>query len=223
MSSSVWYIYGAGGLGMEVMDMLHHALSQRPELYRDSRPSTIKFMEDNPSQQFIQGIEVCDASLLNENDVVTIAVGEPDSRTKIRKKCQSLGVKLASVFSANAYISEYSLVGNGAIIAPFCSIQATSVIGDNVLINSSSIIGHDVRVEKDSVISSAVNIGGNTHIGFASFLGMGTQVKERLSVGDEVIVSMGSVVTRDLSDSVIAVGNPARVVKKNLDKKIFRT
>ena len=156
-------------------------------IMRDSRPSTIKFMEDNPSQQFIQDIEVCDASLLNENDVVTIAVGEPDSRTKIRKKCQSLGVKLASVFSANAYISEYSLVGNGAIIAPFCSIQATSVIGDNVLINSSSIIGHDLRVEKDSVISSAVNIGGNTHIGFASFLGMRPKSKRGSQLGMKLL------------------------------------
>ena len=44
---------------------------------------------------------------------------------------------------------------------------------------------------------------------------MGTLVREGLTIGNNSIVGMGSVVFHDIPDGVVAVGNPARVVKKN--------
>ena len=50
---------------------------------------------------------------------------------------------------------------------------------------------------------------------------MGALILEKVSVGSESIVGMGSVVYRDIPDGVIALGNPARVARKNEDKKVF--
>jgi maltose O-acetyltransferase len=38
-----------------------------------------------------------------------------------------------------------------------------------------------------------------------------------VTVGDNVVIGAGSVVTKDIPDSVIAVGNPCRVVRAITD------
>jgi acetyltransferase-like isoleucine patch superfamily enzyme len=50
---------------------------------------------------------------------------------------------------------------------------------------------------------------------------MGTQIKERTRVGKSVIVGMGSVVFSDIPNEIIALGNPCRPIRPNLNKKIF--
>ena len=77
-------------------------------------------------------------------------------------------------------------------------------------------------VEKDCCLSSMTNLGGGTRIGSASYIGMGALVKESLTIGHSTIVGMGSVVYTDVPDEVICVGNPARVSKRNTERKVFK-
>ena len=53
-----------------------------------------------------------------------------------------------------------------------------------------------------------VTIGDNV------WLGGGVIVLPGVSIGDDTVVGAGSVVTRDLPAGVVAVGNPARVVRR---------
>ena len=43
-----------------------------------------------------------------------------------------------------------------------------------------------------------------------------------ISIGNDTIVGMASVVHRDIPDNVIALGNPARPMKNNDDHRVFR-
>jgi acyl-[acyl-carrier-protein]--udp-n-acetylglucosamine o-acyltransferas (udp-n-acetylglucosamine acyltransferase) (2.3.1.129) len=47
-------------------------------------------------------------------------------------------------------------------------------------------------------------------------------VKEELSIGSNTIIGMGAVVSREIGDNVIAVGDPARAVRRNEDGIVFR-
>ncbi|MFW8588603.1 hypothetical protein ACOJBM_38685 [Rhizobium beringeri] len=90
---------------------------------------------------------------------MTIAVGEPFARKALLKKVEGLGLVLQSIFSPDAFISEYAEIADGVIVAPHVSIQATAKIGRNVAVNTASILGHDVVVEENCVVSSMVNLG----------------------------------------------------------------
>ena len=50
---------------------------------------------------------------------------------------------------------------------------------------------------------------------------MGALVKQGVSIGESSVVGMGSVVYNDVPEGMIALGNPARVVRRNEHKKIF--
>ena len=60
------------------------------------------------------------------------------------------------------------------------------------------------------------------HIGKNCWLGAGVIVLPGVSIGDNTVVGAGSVVTKDLPSNVVAVGNPARVLREiNENDKIY--
>ena len=66
------------------------------------------------------------------------------------------------------------------------------------------------------------NLGGATTVGARSYIGMGALIMEKLTIGHSTIVGMGSVVYNDVPDEVVCVGNPARVSRRNTDKRVFK-
>ena len=79
-------------------------------------------------------------------------------------------------------------------------------------------IGHDATVGDHSIISSYVDVAGDCHIGNRTFLAIGVIMKQGIIIGDDSIIGLGSVVHRDIQSSVIALGNPARPMKNNIEK-----
>ncbi|HRA51701.1 DapH/DapD/GlmU-related protein, partial [Actinotalea sp.] len=55
--------------------------------------------------------------------------------------------------------------------------------------------------------AAAITLGDNV------WLGGGVIVLPGVSIGDDTVVGAGSVVTKDLPAGVVAVGNPARVIR----------
>lgn len=51
-------------------------------------------------------------------------------------------------------------------------------------------------------------------IGDGVWLGGGVIVLPGVTIGENTVVGAGAVVTRDLPDGVVAVGNPARVIRE---------
>lgn len=215
-SEGTWYIYGAGGLGLETMDILVSCIDA----------GVIKrhhccFLVDNPKDRMINGVDVVSFEKCVANAKVTIAIGEPELRRQLADKCQAKGLKLSTLVSPHAYVSESADLDDGVIIAPFVSVQSAAIIAKNVAVNTQAIVGHHVTVSEHTVISSQVNLGGASTVGARSYIGMGALVRELLTIGESSIVGMGSVVHKDIPDEVIALGNPARVAKRNVDKKVF--
>ena len=97
-------------------------------------------------------------------------------------------------------------------------------IGDNVTISFDvAFVNHDASTRvirnlpnqnKETVIYGKIEIGNN------SFIGCRTVILPDVKIGDNCIIGAGSVVTKSIPPYSIAVGNPAKVVKKyNLETK----
>ncbi len=56
----------------------------------------------------------------------------------------------------------------------------------------------------------------NAYIGKKCFIGANAIIMPGLTIGDNVIVGAGSVVTKDVSNGCIVAGNPAKVIKENI-------
>lgn len=85
-------------------------------------------------------------------------------------------------------------------------------VGDNTWILAySTILAHDYcRGENGKGKRYCTVIGHNSIIGIGSFIMPG------IKIGDHVVVGAGAVVTKDIPNNSIVVGNPARIIKSGI-------
>lgn len=65
----------------------------------------------------------------------------------------------------------------------------------------------------------ATNASAPVHIGDRVWIGVGAIILKGVTIGDGAVVAAGAVVTRDVPSRCIVAGNPARVVRENVDWK----
>lgn len=212
-------IYGAGGLGREVC-LIAQLLNSK-----ESRWEEIVFVDDGVVEKRLKGLSYFTFDqLVNKNftDIeICIAIGEPQTRVSLRERVVEAGLPLATLVHPNVYVPDSSSVSPGCIICNYVSITCDIHIAENVYIHPNVCVGHDARIGSDSVISSFVDVAGNCTVGCQSFIAMGVIMKHGTTVGANTIIGMSSVVNADIPDGVIALGNPARPMKRREDKKVF--
>ena len=214
-------IYGAGGFGKEVYDIAARINATKSSWNEILFVVDAPYVNIKPYKNRLLSID----NIHNEMDIndieIIIASGEPSTRKKLYNNIKDMGLNIASLIDPTALVSNSSTIGEGVIIAPFSNITSSTVLGHNVAINAHTTIGHDITIGEHSVISTNVTIGGDSTIGKESFVGLGAQTKDKLSIGSQVIISMGAIVFKDIPDKMIAMGNPARPLRRNEDKKVF--
>ncbi len=87
-------------------------------------------------------------------------------------------------------------------------------IGENVQIAPNVSIytaGHPIHPESRN---SGYEYGIDISIGDNCWIGGNTCIMPGVTIGKNVVIGAGSVVTKDIPDDVIAVGNPCKVVRK---------
>jgi len=205
------FIWGAGGHGRMLLEIFR----------KNGEFEPIYFVDDNPKLkgQFIDGVEVLGGGdVLNKIKSFGIkrgiaGVGDCQKRCEIFETLKKEGFFFANAIDPTAIISPSAKIGKGVTIWAGAIVDAHSVISDNVIINEGAIISHDNILGFGSHIASGVRLIGGAEIGEKTLIGMGAIIICK-KIGRNSVVGAGSVVARDVTDNVVAVGFPARVVAK---------
>ena len=95
-----------------------------------------------------------------------------------------------------------------------CGSAGNTVIEDYVKLDSLIHVGHDDYIKKNTEITAGCILGGFVEIDEKSFIGLNTSIRNRIGIGKNVFVAMGSVVMKTIDDDIFISGNPARPMKK---------
>lgn len=128
-----------------------------------------------------------------------------------------------------------SMGAHATAVSPFwCDYGANVHLGEGFYANHGLVIldgapvtfGHDVYIAPNCVFSTAghpfdterrnqgleyalpITVGDNV------WFGMGVLVCPGVTIGSDVVIGAGSVVTHDIPSGVVAVGNPCRVLRE---------
>ncbi len=142
---------------------------------------------------------------------VALAFGHNAARMRLMDELLSQGFEFPSIVHPSAVIAGDCEIGAGSFVGPLALVQAAARVGRQVIVNSGAIVEHDCDVGDGVHLSPRVCLAGGVHVGALTWIGAGAVVRDKLSIGREVTVGMGSVVVRSLPDGVQAFGCPARV------------
>ncbi|MDO9712501.1 LbetaH domain-containing protein [Paracraurococcus lichenis] len=105
--------------------------------------------------------------------------------------------------------------GPGCYVNSGVSLGSYSVLGAFVLINRGASIGHHARLGDFASIGPGAVLAGDVTVGSGGLVCAGAVILPGITVGEDAIVGAGAVVTRDVPDGYLALGNPARLVRRD--------
>ncbi|MDX7745623.1 acyltransferase [Aeromonas veronii] len=140
---------------------------------------------------------------------------------------------MSSDIGDNTRIWQYSVVLQGARIGKECNICAHTLIegnvtiGDRVTIKSGVYIWDGVTIEDDVFIGPCVAFTNDRHprskiypdefskmlIKNGASIGANATLLPGITIGRHAMVGAGSVVTKDVPDYAVVVGNPAKIIR----------
>jgi sugar O-acyltransferase (sialic acid O-acetyltransferase NeuD family) len=205
-------IYGAGGLGREILSWVRTIASWQ----------LIGFVDDGvKAGTLVDGLEVIGGiDRLNKIEgsslAVVVAVGDPQLKSVLVNKIVNPLIYFPTLLHPSAIILDIDTVkiGNGTIVSAGTILTTRIEIGDHVLLNLNCTVGHDSSIGSCSSVMPGVNVAGAVSIGQQVLVGSGANVMNHIHVADRSVVGMGAVVINNVASDTTVVGVPAKPLQK---------
>lgn len=208
-------IVGAGGFGREVLEILKDCNKISKTLH------ILGFIDEN---DHLHGKIINNYPVLggldwiiehNSKDLACVcAVGACETRKQVVEKLEKTGVDFYNAIHPSVIIKDFVELGRDVVINAGSILAVNSKIGDHVHINFNSTIGHDAVIGNYCTIGPMVIITGYNSLDEGVYVGAGAAFIQDVSVGSWSTIGAGAAVVEDIPEKVVAVGVPAKVIKK---------
>ena len=95
--------------------------------------------------------------------------------------------------------------------------------GMGCVVHPSCIIGKDCIIGYGTTLGSKRKGTGGPIIGDSVYISTGSKLLGRIHVGDGAVIGANSVCTHDIPERCIVAGNPAKIIKENIDVRDIST
>ena len=144
-------IIGAGGHGK-----CCYEIASRMKCFK-----VIDFVDDNAKHALDKKVigTTEQLKLLHQKyDCAFVAIGNNQIRKEMTELCKEIGYCIATLRDPDGFVSAYSRVGEGCVIFPHATIEATAIIEKGCIISSNTTIHHDATIKEFSLIYSQCGI-----------------------------------------------------------------
>lgn len=208
----VIYVYGAGGFGREVVDLIR-------DCYRVSEVELSEFVRFIDADESLIGKRLSGIRVISPSDFdpsqgkIALAVGDPGIREKI---VQSLpkDTSFVTLIHPNVVIGRNTSIGEGAIICAGNVITCDIKIGKFAQLNLNGTIGHDCIIGDYFTTAPGVNISGLMTIENRVYFGTQSATRQGIKITNDVVIGMAACVVKDIQESGTYVGTPAKRLMK---------
>ena len=209
-------VWGAKGHSKVILDIIkqeggwiNHFFDNDESVQSPVSSVPISYGEDGLNE-FVMSLPQRNYEPAHFDFVCAIAGDRGEDRIRIGKKLLQLGFMPRNVIHPSAVISPLATIGSscqvlaGAIIGPY------ACIGDFSIINSGASVDHECNVGEGSHLAPMASLAGEVCLNRTVFVGLNATILPRITVGDGAVIGAGAVVTKDVPNGAVMIGNPAR-------------
>ena len=198
-------IIGTGGFARELLCILDD-LDKYNNVVGFFEPDNIWNSEFRDCE--IMGLNVLPYSDLKDSYQISVGIGDPSIRQIVVSELGS-SKNYSTIIHPNTQISRWTSIDLGVIITAGCILTCNIELGKQAHLNLQTTIGHDCQIGDFFTSAPSVNISGNCNIGKSVYFGTGSATRQGISICDNVIVGMGAMVVKNITNPGTYVGIPA--------------
>lgn len=188
-------IFGGGGHAREVAAHLGREVT----FFVDDKYSTPSFhpiSEFKPSEYLMM-----------------VAVADSKERFKIVNRLPAETEYFSFIHPSAILLDPKIQIGEGSFVGANCVLTTNIQIGNHAILNRGNHIGHDCKIgDFFSAMPSAV-LGGNVYVGNRVYFGSCSNVREKTTILDDIIIGMNAAVVKNIFEPGTYVGVPAKKIK----------
>lgn len=195
-------IIGSGGMGRELL---------------------VQMLDNNPNEEIIffvndiypfDNIKIFPLSKFDSNIYeVVVAIGNSNDRNKIINSLPK-NTKYFTFIHKSVHIFDNIEIGEGSIICANTILTTNIKIGKHAQLNRTTNISHDVVIGDYFTTAPNVHISGNCKIGNNVYFGVNSCCKEKIEICDNVIIGLNSGIVKNITESGVYVGTPAKKINE---------
>ena len=141
------------------------------------------------------------------------SIGDLVPRRNLYVRVLQAGFEMIPAVHPHAVISPSAILGKGVTVMAGVVINSSARLGENVIVNTGAIVEHDCLVGDHVHLATGCRLGGHVTVGEAAHIGAGACIRQGIRIGRGAVIGAGAVVVRDVPDSVVMVGVPARKLR----------
>jgi len=202
-------IYGAGGLGCQVQDILQQAGRYQPVAFLDSNPA--KHGAVVAGLPVVGGLSEVEGLLRSGVSRAVVAIGDNVARVAVAETLQTLGMTLVSAIHPLASVSPSAALAEHVVIGPRATVCVHARVGPHSVLSAGAIAEHDNVIGRGVFLEPAVRLAGAVTIEDLAVIGIGATVIPGRRVGRGARIEAGAVVIEDVPPNCSVGGIPAKV------------
>ncbi len=218
MSKNIIF-WGASGHAKVLQEFICHLGYTLIAIF-DNNPEIQSPFSEIPLYYGIEGFLRWKENLKENKKIASlVAIGGTKGylRLEIQRFLESHHIITTTVIHPTAFVAANVTISAGSQLLAKSAVCSDVTIGEACIINTSSSVDHETILGKGVHIAPGVTICGCVRIGDFSFIGSGAVILPRIKIGTNVIVGAGSVVTHDVPNNKVVYGNPAKIIRNNLE------
>jgi sugar O-acyltransferase (sialic acid O-acetyltransferase NeuD family) len=145
--------------------------------------------------------------------IVAIGGDRGRDRLEIHDYLKSFGLAPFTAIHPTSFVAKDAKIGEGSQVLAHSSICVGTVIGRACIINTASSVDHECNIADGVHVGPGANIAGLVKIGPCAMIGTGATILPRITIGEGAIIGAGAVVTKDVPDFTVVIGNPAKILR----------
>ena len=209
-------LFPFGGNAKEALISIFAINSVRPEW------DIVGFLDDDHS---VHGKNYCGIKVLGGRELLGLydsayVLAVPGSpKGYLRRKAIIDGLLLdqsrfATIMHPSVVRAPDAIIGYNTLLMSNVVVSCGSRIGNHCIVLPNTVLAHDSSIRDYSCIGSNVSISGSVGIGSECYIGSGVKIRENILVGERSLIGLGANVVSDIEKETVAIGNPARSVRK---------
>lgn len=215
MKNNARYIlWGSAGHAKVLASLISLQGGQVVALF-DNNPDAVSALQGVPLHIGKEGfVRWCETNSVNQlYGLAAIGGSRGLDRLIVHTYFRTYKVQIDPLVHPLASVCQTALLGSGT------QVLAGAVVATDTLLGEACIINHHATVDHESTLGDGVHLApgstlcGCVKLGENVMIGAGSVVLPRVTIGENTVVGAGAVVIHDLPAGVVAVGNPARIIR----------